>query len=54
MSIWPRSGEHQQAGVRDPKGHTHIVRAGDSLEGMKVVGIDYGTFIVKTSQGQIR
>lgn len=54
MSIWPRSGDFQQAWVRDPKGKIHILQAGDSIEGTTVVSVDFKQYVVRTAQGQIR
>jgi hypothetical protein len=54
MSIWPRSGDFQQAWVRDPKGRIHVLQAGDSIEGTTVVSVDFKQYVVRTAQGQIR
>lgn len=54
VSIYPRSGDYQQAWVRDPAGRIHVVRAGDLLAGIKVVAVDFREHVVKTAAGQIR
>lgn len=54
VSIYPRTGEFQQAWLRAPSGRIVVVGAGDELDGAKVQSVDFVQHVVKTSQGQIR
>lgn len=54
VSIYPRTGEFQQAWLRAPSGRIVVVGAGDELDGAKVQSVDFAQHVVKTSQGQIR
>jgi hypothetical protein len=54
LAIEPRSGEHQQAWIRNPEGRMFIVRAGDSLEGARVKSVSFDLGIVTTERGVIR
>jgi hypothetical protein len=54
VSIYPRSGEFQQAWLRAPSGRMVVVGVGDELDGARVQAVDFTQHVVKTSQGQIR
>ena len=53
-SIYPRTGEFQQAWVRDGAGRLRVVRAGDTLDGLRIESVDFKQHAVKTSDGTIR
>lgn len=56
LSIWPRTGEFQQAWVTrsDSSAKVYIVRAGDELDGMLVLAVDSVANRVRTNYGEIR
>lgn len=54
MSIWPKTGEFQQATVKDLKGANHVVRAGDSIDGIRVRSVNAASYEVETDSGVIR
>lgn len=54
VAIEPRSGEHQQAWIRNAEGRLFIVRAGDRLEGARVNSVSFDLGAVTTDRGVIR
>lgn len=54
MSIWPKTGEFQQATVKDPNGANHVVRAGDRIAGVRVQSVNAASYEVETEAGFIR
>lgn len=54
MSIWPKTGEFQQATLKDGAGANYVVRAGDTLGGARIKSVDALTFTVETDAGFIR
>ncbi|HWS26695.1 MAG TPA: hypothetical protein VN259_09025 [Xanthomonadales bacterium] len=56
LSIWPRTGEFQQAWISSAgsPGKVYIVRAGDELDGMRVLSVDSAANRVQTNHGEIR
>jgi hypothetical protein len=54
MSIWPKTGDHQQATVKDASGANHVLRAGDVIAGSRVRAVNALKYEVETDAGFIR
>lgn len=54
MSIYPKSGQHQQAWVQLEDGRLRVVRAGDVVAGKRVTRVDGANNVVYTTGGAIR
>lgn len=54
LAIEPKTGDHQQAWVRDAAGKMFIVREGDSIQGARVTSVRFSDGIVQTVAGDIR
>lgn len=53
-AMYPNKGDHQAAHIVDSNGRVMVKRAGDSIDGARVLKVDSATWTVQTTDGEIR